>query len=90
MAFERDMTVLQRLKRAALEKTAMDPGLSRALLAGGIGALGAGVPIALLMHAHEEAARQRARNVGFGAGVATGLAAPGVLGGLHNLLGGTQ
>lgn len=62
----------------------MDPKLL-ALLAGGAGAVGAGVPIALLMKAHADQARTRARNIGFGAGVATGLAGPHIARGLYNL-----
>lgn len=64
----------------------MDPALTRNLLAGGAGAVAAGVPIALIMKAHENAARERARNVGFGAGAATGLAAPHIVHGLSDIM----
>lgn len=64
----------------------MDPNLTRMLLAGGGGALAAGVPIALVMKAHEDAARERSRNIGFGAGAAAGLAAPHIVHGLHNVM----
>lgn len=64
----------------------MDPGLTRMLLAGGTGAVAAGVPIALIMKAHENDARERARNIGFGAGAATGLAAPHIVNGLHDVM----
>lgn len=64
----------------------MDPGLARTLLAGGAGAIAAGVPTFLLMRAHEDEARARARNIGFGAGAAAGLAAPHIVGGLHNAI----
>jgi hypothetical protein len=90
MAVSRDMPVLERLRQAAREKTAMDPKLM-ALLAGGAGAVGAGIPIALLMKAHENHARERSRNIGFGAGVATGLAGPHIARGLYGLTqGGSQ
>ncbi len=79
-----DMPLLSRLRAAAREKTAMDPTLARTMLAAGGGALAAGVPIALIMKAHEDAARERARNVGFGAGAAAGLAAPHIVRGLHD------
>lgn len=80
-----DTHLLRRLERAAMEKLAMSPGLERALLLGG-GAAAAAIPTYLVMKAHEEASRERARNVGFGAGVATGVAAPHIAQGLHSLL----
>ena len=64
----------------------MDPSLAKMLLAGGTGAVAAGVPIALIMKAHEDAARERSRNIGFGAGAAAGLAAPHIVHGLHNVM----
>jgi hypothetical protein len=79
-------SLLSKLRRAAMEKVAMDPLAARTLLAGGAGAVAAGVPITLLMRAHEDAARKRAQNVGFGAGVATGLAGPHIIRGLHGAL----
>lgn len=76
--------VVQRLKLAAEAKVAVDPTLVKALLAGGAGALGGGA----LMHMHDaterEAARARAQNVGFGAGVATGMAGPQIIDALHS------
>jgi len=90
MSAAHDTNLLARLRHAAREKVAMDPGLMRTLLAGGAGAVAAGVPIALVMKAHEDAARERARNVGFGAGVATGLAGPHIVQGLHNAMQGLQ
>lgn len=74
--------VVSRLKQAAETKAAADPALVKALLAGGAGALLGGG----LMHAHDEAARERARNVGFGAGVATGMAGPQIVDALHGAL----
>lgn len=85
-----ETSLLTRLRAAAREKVAADPSLARTLLTGGAGALMAGVPLAMAMHAHEEAARQKARNVGFGAGVATGLVGPRVLHGLDGLVRGAQ
>jgi hypothetical protein len=80
------MPLLSRLRHAAREKVAMDPSLAKMLLAGGAGALTAGVPTALIMKAHADEARNRARNVGFGAGVATGLAGPHIASGLQNVI----
>lgn len=93
MRDSRDMNVIDRLRKAAanLDKTAMDPGLSRSLLAGGIGAAGVGIPLALIARAHEQRAKERAGNVGFGAGVATGLAGPAIIHGLYDMTrGGAQ
>lgn len=83
------MSVIDRLRVAALsmERTASD--LGPLIAAGGMGAMAAGVPIALMMRAHEREARNKARNVGYGAGVATGLAAPGIIRGIHNVIGGS-
>lgn len=75
---------VQMLKHAAEAKVAVDPALVKALLAGGAGALGGGA----LMHMHDaserEAARTKAQNVGFGAGVATGMAGPQIIDALHS------
>jgi hypothetical protein len=83
-------SILDALVKAATVKTAADPGLTRLLLAGGAGAAAAGIPTALLMHQHEQAAKERARNVGFGAGVATGISAPHIINALHSMTGGGQ
>lgn len=73
------------LKHAAETKVATDPALVKALLAGTAGVVGGGA----LMHAHDvserEAARAKAQNVGFGAGVATGMAGPQIIDALHSL-----
>ena len=76
--------VVGRLKQAAEAKTAAEPALVKALLAGGAGALGGAGLGALLTHAHDEAARERARNTSFGAGVATGMAGPQIIDALHS------
>lgn len=77
--------VVHMLKQAAEAKVAADPALVKALLAGGGGLLAGGA----LMHAHDAAAtehaKQRAGNVGFGAGVATGMAGPQIVDALHAL-----
>jgi hypothetical protein len=78
--------VVFRLKQAAEAKTAADPALVKALLTGGAGVLGGGALAAGLMHAHDEAARERARNTGFGAGVATGMAGPQIIDALHGVM----
>jgi hypothetical protein len=75
--------ILARIGRAAAEKVAADPALVRALLAGGGGLLAGGALAGGLVHEHDEAARRRAGNTGFGAGVATGLAGPQIIDALH-------
>jgi hypothetical protein len=84
------MSILDALRQAAAVKTAADPGLTRLLLAGGAGAAVGAIPTAMLMHRHEQAARDKARNVGFGAGVATGISAPHIIHALHSISGGVQ
>lgn len=75
--------IVSRLKQAAEAKTAANPMLVKALLAGGVGVLGGGA----LMHAHDQSALEQARthaqNTGFGAGVATGMAGPQIIDALH-------
>lgn len=78
--------VLARLKQAAETKAAADPALVKALLAGGAGALLGGGVASALTHSHDEAARERARNTAFGAGVATGMAGPHIVGALNTQL----
>jgi hypothetical protein len=78
--------VVDRLKQAADATVAANPALVKALLAGGAGLLGGGAIGAHLMHKHDEEARQRARNVGFGAGVATGFAGPQIIDALHSVM----
>jgi hypothetical protein len=86
MRSSRDIPALMRLKRAAEEKVAMDPALVRMLLAGAGGlALGGGIG-AHLTHSHDEQARERTKNTAFGAGVATGLASPHLVGALNQRL----
>ena len=82
--------VVDMLKQAAASKVAADPALVKALLAGGGGLLAGGALGAGLMHSHDEDARERARNVGFGAGVATGMAGPKIIDVLHSLTHPTQ
>lgn len=78
-----NIDVVARLKQAAETKAAANPALVKALLAGGAGALGGGALGALFTHEHDEAARERARNTAFGAGMATGLAGPRIIDALH-------
>lgn len=83
MRASRDIPVLVQLKRAAEEKVAVDPALVRLLLAGAGGvALGGGIG-ASLAHSRDEAARERTKNTAFGAGIATGLAGPRLVGALN-------
>jgi len=86
MADYSNMAVIDRLRVASLSMVRTASDLRPLIAAGGVGAAAAGVPIALMMRAHEREARNRARNVGYGAGVATGLAAPGIIRGLHNMV----
>lgn len=78
-----NIDVVSRLKQAAAAKIAADPGLAKLLLAGGAGALLGGGLGAGLTHSHDQASRERAKNTAFGAGVATGLAGPGLVSGLN-------
>ena len=59
--------------------------LMPALLAGGEELLARGALAGGLVHEHDEAARRRAGNAGFGAGVATGVAGPQIIDALHAL-----
>jgi len=78
--------IVSRLKQAAEAKTAADPALVKALLAGGAGALAGGGVGALLAHSRDQEAIERAKNTGFGAGVATGVAGPQIIDALHGLV----
>jgi alcohol dehydrogenase class IV len=78
-----NIDVVARLKQAAMTKAAANPALVKALLAGGAGALVGGGLGSLFTHEHDEAARERARNTAFGAGMATGLAGPRIVDALH-------
>lgn len=81
-----NIDVVTRLKQAADEKVAADPKLVRKLLGGGALALG-GTGLGLgALHAHDEAIRDRARNTGFGAGLAAGIAGPQIVDALHGAL----
>jgi hypothetical protein len=73
------------LVKEAEEKLAIDPQLLRMLLAGGAGAVAAGVPAALITRHADEKARQQASNRAFGAGLATGVAAPRIVRGLYHI-----
>lgn len=75
--------VVHMLKQGAIVTAAANPALVKALLAGGAGALAGGGIGSLLTHEHDEAAKERARNTSFGAGVATGMAGPQIVDALH-------
>jgi hypothetical protein len=75
--------VVHMLKQAAEAKVAADPALVKALLAGGGGLLAGGALGAGLEHMHDQAAKERARNTAYGAGVATGMAGPQIIDALH-------
>ena len=77
------INIITRLKQAAEMKISADPALMKMLLAGGAGALlGTGLG-SHFTHAHDEVDTARAKNTAFGAGVATGLAGPRIVGGLN-------
>lgn len=86
MSTPRDTDVVSRLKSAAMTTIASTPALAKLLLAGGAGALLGGGLGAGMAHAHDEEARQRTKNTAFGAGVATGLAGPRIVGTLNERL----
>lgn len=83
MSIARGHSAVVRLKQAAEAKVAMDPGLVKLLLAGGAGALAGSGLGAHFAHARDEEEARRGKNVAFGAGVATGLASPRLVGGLN-------
>lgn len=83
MSIARGHSAIARLKQAAEAKVAVDPGLVKLLLAGGAGALAGSGLGAHLAHSRAEEDARRAKNVAFGAGVATGLASPRLVGGLN-------
>jgi zinc transporter ZupT len=77
--------VIFRLKQAAMAQAAANPALVKALLAGGAGALVGGGLTGLLVHSHDAAEKERAKNMSFGAGVATGLAGPHLVDALQHV-----
>lgn len=83
MSLSRAHSAVARLKQAAEAKVAVDPGLVKLLLAGGAGALAGSGLGAHFAHARDEEAQRHAKNVSFGAGVATGLASPRIVGSLN-------
>lgn len=86
MSRVRGHSAITRIKQAAAAKVAADPGLVKLLLAGGAGALAGSSLGAHLTHARDEEAQRRAKNVAFGAGIATGLASPRIISGLNTKL----
>lgn len=85
MSARGDIALHQELVKVAEAKLAVSPETMKMLLAGGAGALGVGVPAALLTHAHDERQKAHAQNNAFGAGMATGIATPRILKGLFNI-----
>lgn len=75
----------QFVKEAEAKLAALDPNTLKMLLAGGAGAIAGGVPTYLMTRAHDEAERERTRSHSYGAGVATGVAAPHIVRGLFNI-----
>ncbi len=83
----RHIALHRELLKEAEDKIAVDPSLLKLLLAGGVGGAAVGVP-ALIMHQHQKQEAERTRNRAFGAGMATGIAAPKILRGLFNIANG--
>lgn len=80
------IALYEELRKEAEAKTAaVDPQLLRHLLIGAGGAALGAVPAALITRHFAEKERQRTRNRAFGAGVATGVAAPRILRTVFNL-----
>jgi hypothetical protein len=79
-----NIDVMARIKQAAEEKVAADPKLVRSLLMGGGAALGGAGIGSALTHWHDDVLRNQAKNVAFGAGMATGLAGPQIIDALHS------
>lgn len=77
--------VVHMLKQAAEGQVLANPALMKALLAGGGGLLAGGMLGSHLTHKRDEAAKERAQNESFGAGMATGLAGPTIIDALHSL-----
>ena len=75
----------ERLRAAALSIEKSAAGVGSLLAAGGAGAATLGIPLALAMREHERRSRARAGNVGFGAGMAAGLATPTIVRGLYDM-----
>lgn len=68
-----------------MAKVAMDPSLAQKLMYGLAGGAAVGLPTFALTRMHDAGERDRARNMGFGAGVATGVAAPRIIQGLYDI-----
>lgn len=90
MFADRNIALHAELLKVAEDKIALDPATLRLLLAGGAGAAAGGLGAGLVTHQVDEKAKEQARNRAFGAGMATGVAAPRIVHGLSNLLGGGQ
>jgi hypothetical protein len=85
MFASRNIQLHAELLKQAEEKLALDPQAVRMLLAGGAGALAAGVPAALVTRHLDNQAKERATNRAFGAGLATGVATPRIVRGLFHI-----
>lgn len=83
----KNIALYEALRQDAEAKTAaIDPVMLRRLLLAGAGGLAAGaIPAAMITHKVDEGARERTRNRAFGAGMATGMAAPHVMRGLLHI-----
>ena len=74
------------LLKTAEEKVAIDPAVLKMLLAGAAGGAAVGIPTYALTKHFDNAAKERAKNQSFGAGVATGLSAPRLLRGTEHVV----
>lgn len=86
----RNIALHAELLKEAEDKIALDPATLRMLLTGGAGAAVGGLGAGLVTHHVDEKAKEQARNKAFGAGIATGVAAPRIMHGLAGMLGGGQ
>jgi hypothetical protein len=83
----RNIALHAELLKEAEEKIALDPATMRMLLAGGGGLAAGGLGAGLLTHHMDEKSKEQATNRSFGAGLATGVAAPRIMRGLAGMLG---
>lgn len=85
MFLSRHMARFGALAAEGMAKHAMDPGLAEKLMYGVGGGMAVGLPTWLLTRLHAAKEREVAKNHAFGAGVATGVAAPRIIQGLYDI-----
>jgi len=85
MFFSRYMARFGAQAAEGMAKHAMDPTLAQKLMYGLGGGLAAGIPTYALTRLHDAKERDVAKNHAFGAGLATGVAAPRIIQGLYDI-----